>query len=130
MSRVRAIGWLYRGLGLLAVALAFIGVFVPGMPTTVFVLIAAYFFTRSSPRLQGWLEQHRWFGPSLRRFRETGGMTRAAKIAALGSMWAATAISAALLSATSGKAALAVILAAGLGTVTILFGVRTVREEG
>lgn len=120
----------YRGLGLLAVALAFIGVFVPGMPTTVFVLIAAYFFTRSSPRLQNWLEQHRWFGPPLRRFRESGGMTKSAKMAALGSMWTATLASAALLSATSGRAALAAVLAAALGTITIVFAVRTVPAKG
>lgn len=126
MSAGRAPRLVYRVLGLLAVALAFAGVFLPGVPTTVFVLTAAYFFARSSPRLQSWLERHRWFGPPLRRFRETGGMTKSAKLAALGSMWTATLVSAALLSTKNGKAAAAVILAAGIGTVAILAGVRTV----
>jgi len=119
---------LYRGLGLCAVALGFIGVLVPGMPTTVFVLAASYFFARSSPRLEGWLLAHRWFGPPLRRFRDTGGMTRSAKAAALGSMWSAISISSVVLAAANRNAALAAILLAGLGTLTILFAVRTVPE--
>lgn len=130
MSPDRVLRLVYRGLGLLAVALAFAGVFIPGMPTTVFVLTAAFFFARSSPRLQHWLEQHRWFGPPLRRFQETGGMTKSAKMAALGSMWTATLASAAMLSATNSRAALATILAATLGTATILFAVRTVPAKG
>jgi len=128
MSREKARKTLYRGLGLCAVALGFVGVFVPGMPTTVFVLAASYFFARSSPRLEGWLLAHRWFGPPLRRFRETGGMTRSEKAAALGSMWTAIVISSIVLAAASRKAALAAILLACLGTLTILFAVRTVPE--
>jgi hypothetical protein len=119
---------LYRGLGLCAVALGFIGVFVPGMPTTVFVLAAGYLFSRSSPRLEGWLLAHRWFGPRLRRFRDTGGMTKSAKAAALGSMWTAVLVSALMLAAVSSKAALVAILLAGLGTLTMVFAVRTVSE--
>ncbi|WP_321471569.1 YbaN family protein [uncultured Paludibaculum sp.] len=129
MSSERARKILYRGLGCVAVALGFVGVLVPGMPTTVFVLVASYFFGRSSPRLEGWLLRHRWFGPPLRRFRETGGITRAGKVAALGSMWTAVLISAGLLVAASGKAALAAILLACVGTLTILFAVRTIPER-
>ncbi len=121
---------LYRGLGCCAVALAFIGVLVPGMPTTVFILAASYFFSRSSPRLENWLLTHRWFGPPLQRFRDTGGITRAGKAAAIGSMWTATLISSVALSAVNRKAALATILLAGLGTVAILFAVKTVPERG
>jgi uncharacterized membrane protein YbaN (DUF454 family) len=119
---------LYRALGCCAVALGFVGVFVPGMPTTVFVLIASYFFSRSSPRLQGWLLAHRWFGPPLRRYRDTGGITKTGKLAALGSMWTASLISAALLAAANRKAAIAVVALAVAGTLTILFAVRTVPE--
>ena len=120
---------LYRGLGCCAVALGFIGAVVPGMPTTVFILIASYFFSRSSPRLENWLLAHRWFGPPLRRFRDSGGITKSGKAAALGSMWTATLISSAMLAAANRKAALAAILLAVLGTLTILFAVRTVPER-
>ena len=74
-------------------ALGVVGVFVPGMPTTEFVLAASYLFARSSPRLERWLESNRWFGPSLRRFRETRGMPRQAKLIALASMWTGLSLS-------------------------------------
>lgn len=117
---------LYGILGALAVGLAFVGVLVPGMPTTVFVLIAAFCFARSSPQLESWLLRHRWFGAPLRRFRETGGMPWVAKIAALGSMWTAIALSSLVLVAINWKLVL-VVLALGIaGSATILFWVRTV----
>ena len=60
---------LYATLGVFAVALGVIGVFVPGLPTTEFIIAASYLFARSSPRLHGWLEGNPLFGPLLRRFR-------------------------------------------------------------
>lgn len=122
--------FIYRGLGCCAAALGFAGVLVPGMPTTVFVLAASYFFARSSPRLENWLLAHRRLGPPLRRFRETGGMTGAAKAAALASMWTSVLFSAAALAAVSRMAALASLLLAAVGTLAILFAVRTVPECG
>lgn len=121
----------YAGLGLVSVALGAIGAVVPGMPTTVFLLIASYFFARSSPRLEAWLLNHRWFGASLRHYRETGGMSRRAKVAALTSMWLAVLVSAALLlRASAGVAAAVAIGLAVVGTLTILFAVRTVPDRG
>jgi hypothetical protein len=126
MDSAKARRFVYRGLGCCAVALGFIGVLVPGLPTTVFVLAASYCFARSSPSMERWLLSHRWFGPPLRHFRETGGMTRSGKTSALGSMWAATLISAAALAPASTPAAFAAVLLAAAGTLAILFAVRTV----
>jgi uncharacterized membrane protein YbaN (DUF454 family) len=100
------------------------------MPTTVFLILASYFFARSSPRLDQWLLTHRWFGPPLRRFRETGGMPWRAKLAALASMWLAVLISTGLLLRASAGAAAAVALGLAVaGTLTILFWVRTVPDR-
>lgn len=116
---------LFIVLGLIAVALAFVGVFVPGMPTTVFVIIASYFFVRSSPRLDAWLHRNRWLGPSLKRYRETGGMDVRSKTIALAAMWVGLTISWFLLASVTLQF---VTLGLGLiGTATILFYVRTVR---
>ncbi|MBN9659063.1 MAG: YbaN family protein [Acidobacteria bacterium] len=125
MRSARARRILFTGLGCLAAVLAFVGVVVPGLPSTEFVLAAAYCFARSSPRMENWLLQHRWFGPTLRRFRETGGITRSGKRVALGSMWSAVVLSSAILAAVNPKAALATILMACVGTLTLLFLVRT-----
>jgi uncharacterized membrane protein YbaN (DUF454 family) len=56
---------LLHAFAVLCLALGLIGVVVPGMPTTVFILLAAWAAARSSPRLHAWLLGHRIFGPLL-----------------------------------------------------------------
>ncbi len=112
-------------LGVLCIALGVIGVFVPGLPTTEFVLAASFLFARSSPRLQRWLESNRWLGPSLRRFRETRGMPRQAKLIALASMWTGLSLSIYALSSVGAAAQIGAALFGVIGTGTILFVVRT-----
>ena len=55
--------WFWRSLGLLFVGCAYIGAIVPGIPTTTFVVLALYCFTKSSPELHAWLYNHPKFGP-------------------------------------------------------------------
>jgi uncharacterized membrane protein YbaN (DUF454 family) len=112
-------------LGLLSVVLAIAGVFVPGLPTTVFVIAASYLFSRSSPTLAAWLERNRWLGPSLRRFRETRGMPAKSKAAALASMWTGVGASVYALAGVSITAQAVALSLALAGTVTILLYVRT-----
>lgn len=66
-------------LALVCVALGLIGIVVPGMPTTVFILIAGWAAARSSPRLSRWLYAHRLFGPTLRNWDEGGFVSRRVK---------------------------------------------------
>ncbi|PZP58915.1 YbaN family protein [Agrobacterium sp. MS2] len=77
---------LYLCLGWLMVATGIVGAFLPVLPTTPFLLLALWCFSRSSPRLEAWLLSHPRFGPSLRRWRERGAIARHAKIAALSAM--------------------------------------------
>lgn len=66
------------------VTLAMIGAVLPGMPTTVFLIIALWAFTRSSPRLQRWLYQHPRFGKAVRDWDRHGVIPpRAKRLAAL-----------------------------------------------
>lgn len=116
---------LFATLGVFAVALGIIGVFVPGLPTTEFIIAASYLFARSSPRLEAWLEGNRWFGPVLRQFRETRGMPFRTKALALAWMWSGVAISLYMLAAAGVGIQLSVLSMGLLGTVTILFVVRT-----
>jgi len=116
---------LYIALGVVSTSLGLIGVFVPGLPTTVFVIVASYLFARSSPRLDRWLRQNRWLGPSLRRFADTGGMTPASKALALASMWAGLAVSWIALAGASTVLQIAAVSLGLAGTATILFYVRT-----
>ncbi|MFT3930395.1 MAG: YbaN family protein [Spongiibacteraceae bacterium] len=59
----RALLW---AVGIIALVLGIIGIFLPGLPTTPFVLLAAACFVRVSPRAYTWLRNHRLFGPMLR----------------------------------------------------------------
>lgn len=73
--------WL--ALGLTAVGLGMAGVVLPLLPTTPFLLLAAFAFTRSSPRLHGWLTGHRHFGPLIDDWRRYGSIAPRAKATAL-----------------------------------------------
>ena len=64
----------YIILGCIAVVLGTIGIFVPGLPTTPFVLLASWCFYRSSPRLQVWLLQS-CLGKYIREYRDKGALT-------------------------------------------------------
>ena len=66
--------YLYILTGGIAVLLGIIGVVVPGLPTTPFVLLASWCFYKSSPRLQAWLLQS-FLGKYIRDYKEKGGLT-------------------------------------------------------
>ena len=68
-----SIGWICVGLG-------FIGIFVPGLPTTIFLIVALWAFTKSSKKLRIWLLNHKKFGPFLRDWQEHRVVPLRAKI--------------------------------------------------
>lgn len=73
-------------LGFLFVGLAALGIAVPGLPATPFLLLAAACFARSSERFYGWLLGNPVFGPMIRDWRETRSMSRRSKAIALASI--------------------------------------------
>ena len=82
--------------GLLMVFLAGLGVVLPLLPTTPFVLVAAFAFARSSRRWSSWLHTHPVFGPLIHDWRQHGAISRRAKILGVGSMVGVLALSLAL----------------------------------
>ena len=67
-------------LGWICVSLAFVGVFVPGIPTTIFLIIALWAFTKTSKKLRYWLLHHKRFGPILSNWQEHKVVPLRAKI--------------------------------------------------
>ena len=68
-----SLGWFCVGLG-------FVGIFVPGIPTTIFLIIALWAFTKSSKKLRNWLLNHKRFGPILNNWQQYKVVPRRAKI--------------------------------------------------
>jgi len=78
-----AVKYLLIFAGLVLVAIGIIGILIPGLPTTIFLIAAAVCFAKSSPRLHNWLLSHRWFGPIIHNWHETRSIPRNAKRVAL-----------------------------------------------
>lgn len=70
---------LWRTLAVVCVALGFIGIVVPGLPTVPFLLVAAWAGGKGWPQLEAWLLAHPRHGPAIKRWREHGAVPRRAK---------------------------------------------------
>ncbi len=76
----------YLGLGWLFFALGLIGVLLPLVPTTPFMLLSAWAFSKSSRRFEAWLLNHKYFGPGIRRWRAHRVIPIQAKVISLSAM--------------------------------------------
>jgi uncharacterized membrane protein YbaN (DUF454 family) len=97
-------------IGFFALASGIAGIVLPLVPTTPFLLLAAFAFSRSSPSLHGWLVEHPRFGPPIAAWNAHGAISRRAKIAAGLAMLATFAISVVAEVATGILAVQAVVL--------------------
>lgn len=84
-------------LGFACVAIGIIGIVVPGLPTTVFMIIAAWLFSISNPRFEKWLLNLPKIGPAIQNFRNGLGMPIKAKFFAVSSIFIFTAVATILL---------------------------------
>lgn len=80
ITKYRALRVVYRAIGFGAIVMGVLGYLLPGLPGTVFFLIAAYFFSQSSPRFYNWLMNHRIFGSMIRDYRAGKGIPRWVKV--------------------------------------------------
>lgn len=71
--------WCLMALGWLAFATGILGIVLPLLPTTPFMLLAAALFARSSPRFHSWLLAHPWFGPPILDWQQYRGIRRHAR---------------------------------------------------
>ena len=87
-------------LGVAFLVLGAVGVVVPVLPTTPFVLLAAGCFSGSSQRLSAWLRRNRVFGPYLEHYRTGQGVSMGRKVSAIAFLWTGLAISMAVVRTT------------------------------
>ena len=114
--------------GLLSVGLGALGVVVPGLPTTPFLLLASWLFYRSSTRLQEWLLQS-WLGTYIRSYHRHGGMTAPQKAGAVGIMVAMVLLSTFVFIPVGSVARIIVPIAGAVGVLTVIFAVPNGKEK-
>lgn len=83
VARSLIVRFAYVVLGLVFLVVGILGYVVPGLPGTLFLLIAAWFFSMSHPRLYRWMMTNRWFGTTLSDYRAGLGIPRKIKIIAV-----------------------------------------------
>jgi len=119
---------LFVALGVIFLGVAYVGVVTPGFPTVIWLIVASYFFSRSSPRLHAWLMRSRLFGQLLRDWEQHRGMRVKSKIIAVSMM--ATACTCSIIFADVPDTVRYAIGACGtIGFVVIVFVLRTVRAS-
>lgn len=74
--------------GTVCVGLGVLGMFLPLMPTTVFLLMAAYCYSRSSDRFHNWLVNNRWLGKYINSYRSGQGISVRQKVTTITILWA------------------------------------------
>ncbi|MBN1676432.1 MAG: YbaN family protein [Kiritimatiellae bacterium] len=85
MSKIKQIAW--TACGTTCVVLGVIGMFLPILPTTPFLLLAAFCYARSSRRFYDWLVTNRWCGAYIRNYREGHGIARQHKAGVILLLW-------------------------------------------
>lgn len=125
LARSRSLRVLYGGVGFVFLALGVAGYFVPGLPGTVNLLIALWFFSMSSERMHRWMLTNKYFGQSLRDYKAGLGIPRKVKVIAVTSIVVAVSFST-IVAIHNTYARIALI---GLGVVGIWFVVSRPSRE-
>lgn len=115
----KAVRLLLIAFGCLCVATGIVGIFIPVLPTTIFLIIALWAFTRSSPRLEAWLLGHPQLGPPLKSWRRHGAIPRRAKyvaVAMIATSWIVVAVT---------TRSLLLMIGAGIGLGLVVFFILT-----
>jgi hypothetical protein len=87
ISPNRLVRWLLISAGTLSVGLGILGIFLPLLPTTPFLLLAATLYSKSSKRFYHWLMNNKWFGQYITNYREGKGIPWKVKIISVSFLW-------------------------------------------
>jgi uncharacterized membrane protein YbaN (DUF454 family) len=113
---------LYIVLGSISLVLGIIGIVLPGLPTTPFLLLSAYLYMKGSPALHKKLVENRYLGGRIRRYEKNKGLYRYEKTYSIVLMWIMVSISAWLI-ISNVNLRIVVLAAACVGTAVVWFWV-------
>jgi len=113
--------------GTVCVGLGMLGIFLPLLPTTPFLLLAAACYIRSSEKFYRWLIANRWFGKYIRNYREGRGVPLSTKVMAISLLWITIGYSAFFVVDILAVRILLILIAAGVTVHLVLL--KTYRRE-
>lgn len=117
----------YIILGTISLGLGIIGIVVPGLPTTPFILLTAWLYIKGSDKLHKWLISNKIFGKYILNFEKNKGMTMKSKIVSTAMMWTMITISCTFF-IESNTIRLVVIAMGAIGTSVMLFFLKTTKK--
>ncbi|MBK6506919.1 MAG: YbaN family protein [Ignavibacteria bacterium] len=117
----------FNTLGFLCIGLAAVGIILPVMPTTIFVILAAYFFAKGSKKFHDWLLRNKVFGTYLSNYRDGKGMSVGSKIFSISFLWVGIIFSVVMLEITWLKIAL---LAVAIAVTIHIYKIKTTPKVG
>ncbi|HAX49284.1 MAG TPA: YbaN family protein [Ignavibacteria bacterium] len=112
--------------GFILVGIGILGMFLPLLPTTIFFILAAWCFARSSEKFHHWLHTNRFFGKYLSNYRTKGGMTLGSKIFSISLLLAGIILS--IIFATDNLYVKILLGAIGAGVAWHLLAIKTLKE--
>ncbi len=128
IKKNRIVRALYMTGGTLSLALGILGLFVPGLPTTPFVLLSAALYAKSSEKLYNWLLDNKYLGPRIKNYQRQKGVTLKGKYKIIALMLTMVLISSLLILKV--LILQIIILSAGvIGAIVVRFVVPTAKEE-
>lgn len=128
LKKNRIVRALYVIGGTLSLVLGIIGLFVPGLPTTPFILLSAALYAKSSEKLYNWLLENKFLGPRIKNYQRQKGVTLKGKYKIIALMWTMVLISSLLILRI--LILQIIILSAGvIGAIVVRFVVPTAKED-
>ncbi|MBX3042779.1 MAG: YbaN family protein [Candidatus Kapabacteria bacterium] len=116
----------YQFMGIFCVILGIIGIFLPVWPTTIFIILAAWFFIRSSEKYYEMLIRNKMFGRMIRNYREFRGIESKARIKSLILTWLTLGVSFFLVEILWVRL---ILIAVGIGVTWHLYALKTLTED-
>jgi len=118
---------LFISSGVLFVALGVIGIFLPLLPTTIFLIIASYFFMKSSPELNERLLNNKYLGNYIRNYRDKNGMPLKSKISSITLLWVSIFISGYFL--TNSIVIRIILLVVAIGVTSYIASIKNLKPQ-
>lgn len=112
--------------GTIFVGLGIVGIFVPVLPTTPFLLLAAACYARSSQRFYGWLLNNKWFGSYIRNYLERKGVPLKVKVLTIALLWITIGSSVAF--AVHSSVARLILVLVAIGVSIHILSIRTLKQ--